>query len=267
MSSNLPVLRYPGGKSRAVNQILEYIPNKQELPIEEMVSPFLGGGSVELACAHKLGVKVYGSDSFDPLINFWEQAKKDPVELSKHVSIYHPLEKSTFYSLQRSYRTLQKPMFKAAVFFVLNRSSFSGLTFAGGMSPHHPRFTKSSIDRLKNFKADGVSVECLDYKDALKKHPDKFAYLDPPYCNGSKLYGYKGELQSDFDHEELAKVLSKRERWLLSYNDCAYIRYLYKDYYVETPRWCYDRSSNKPSKELFIHSLKLSEIDKAAKYV
>jgi DNA adenine methylase len=61
-------IRYPGGKSSAVGYILELLPNN----VEKVVSPFLGGGSVEVALAKELGLKVIAFDVFDILVNFWQ---------------------------------------------------------------------------------------------------------------------------------------------------------------------------------------------------
>jgi len=41
-------LRYPGGKSRGAAQIKRYFPRK----LKELVSPFIGGGSIELQVAN-----------------------------------------------------------------------------------------------------------------------------------------------------------------------------------------------------------------------
>src|SRR3972149_10614488 len=43
-------IRYAGGKSLAVGLIIERIPNG----VQRVISPFLGGGSVEVACAIEL---------------------------------------------------------------------------------------------------------------------------------------------------------------------------------------------------------------------
>ena len=240
-------LRYPGGKSKAVKQILAHVPEGTD----EIASPFLGGGSVELACAEK-GIRVHGSDAFEPLINFWQQAKEQPVLLSERARAYHPLSKAKFYSLQKGFDALTDELEKAAVFFVLNRSSFSGTTLSGGMSPGHPRFTPSAVDRLRDFRAAGVRVEYADYRDALARHPDHFLYLDPPYANGEKLYGSRGDMHEGFSHEELADALRGRDGWILSYNDCDLIRKLYGGYSILTPEWGYGMSNGKESEELLI---------------
>ena len=242
-------LRYPGGKSRAVKLIRRYIPSD----IDALCSPFLGGGSVELACAAD-GVDVYASDAFEPLINFWRHALCDAQSLAAQVRAYHPLAKEQFYQLQRQFRFCADPLDRAAVFYVLNRCSFSGTTLSGGMSPQHPRFTESAISRLSQFGSERLRVEHLDYRDALARHPDMFLYLDPPYWNGQKLYGRKGDMHDGFDHEDLAWHLWRRSGWVLSYNDCPEVRRLYRGYRMVEPDWTYGMSGNgnRRSRELLI---------------
>ena len=240
-------LRYPGGKSRAVKTLRKYIPNN----LTSICSPFIGGASLELVLAAE-GIKVYGSDAFSPVIIFWQKAIEDAVLLSERVSELHPLSKPKFYALQKTYNTLKTDFERAAVFFVLNRSSFSGTTLSGGMSPKHPRFNSSAIKRLRDFHASNLFVEIMDYKDALDTHKHEFLYLDPPYANGSKLYGKKGDMHENFDHEQFAKTIRKREGWLLSYNDSSFVRDLYKGYRFVMPEWAYGMNGSKRSNEVLI---------------
>lgn len=241
------LLRYPGGKSRAVDAVLNFVPKNTT----KLCSPFLGGGSIELACTTR-GIRVYGADAFKPLVEFWQYALKMPTMLSERVKAHYPLSRTKFYALQKSYTHYEDPMERAAVFYVLNRSSFSGTTLSGGMSPNHPRFTESAIERLHNFCANGLSVTCADYNVMLKRHEDKLLYLDPPYANGGKLYGKKGNMHEKFNHEKLAEILNKRDGWILSYNDCQLIRKLYKKHRFIQPMWTYGMSNNKLSNEVLI---------------
>jgi DNA adenine methylase len=242
-------LRYPGGKTRAVKYILDFIPN-----IKTLCSPFLGGGSVELECS-KRGIKVYGYDLFEPLINFWEILIKMPESLSKKVNEYYPLSREKFYILQKNYNNSENDdQAKAAVFYVLNRCSFSGLTLSGGMSPNHPRFTLKGIEQLNNYKLGNLYVNCLDYKESLLKHKNDFLYLDPPYANGQALYGNKGDMHKSFDHRTLADILIKRDKWILSYNDCDLIRELYKDFEIVDLSWTYGMNHSKKSNEILVLS-------------
>jgi len=241
-------LRYPGGKNRAIKSIISLIPENET----KLCSPFLGGASIELACTTRM--TVYGSDIFEPLTDFWKSLITNKEELINKVKSYFPLEKKEFYKLQKKLLNIEDPIERGAAFFVLNRSSFSGTTMSGGMSPGHPRFTISSIDRLKQFNAENFYVENLDYKDTINKHNDAFYYLDPPYLNGQALYGVKGNTHKDFDHEELAKILHDKERWILSYNDCQEIRNLYSSFTIISIEWVYGMSKNKSSNEILILS-------------
>ena len=246
-------LRYPGGKNRALKSIYSWIPKNET----KLCSPFLGGGSVELVCTTKM--QVYGADIFEPLIAFWRVLLMDRERLAKRVEEYLPLMTRTrFYNLQKRFVNLTDEVERAAAFFVLNRSSFSGTTLSGGMSPGHPRFTESAIERLRSFEAKNFQVECADYRDIIPKHEDAFLYLDPPYMNGQALYGVKGHTHKAFDHGALAELLHKRERWIMSYNDCQEIRELYKNNTIlsstDKIEWIYGMSKNKQSKEVLIFS-------------
>ena len=245
-------LRYPGGKSRATKQIFSYIPQDEV----KLCSPFLGGASVELICTTRM--HVYGADIFEPLIAFWRALLTTPDQLIERVNSYYPLSRTKFYTLQKSYTQLTNELERAAAFFVLNRASFSGTTLSGGMSPGHPRFTRSAIERLRNFKANNFEVECADFRQFIPKHSDAFLYLDPPYMNGQALYGMNGNTHKGFDHQSLAEILYKRNRWIMSYNDCQQVRELYADYPIVSVEWIYGMSNDKQSREILILSKGLS---------
>lgn len=246
-------LRYPGGKSRAVKKILPFIPSDTT----HLCSPFLGGGSVELACS-SLGITVYGYDSFEPLINFWHTLINDKQSMLDVIYRYYPLSKNIFYELQKNYYSNHDNVTMAGVFYILNRSSFSGTTLSGGMSPGHPRFTESSIKTIMDFSINLFNVSTLDFSESIPKHPDMFLYLDPPYANGQILYGIKGDRHRDFDHEHLAFLLRRRDRWLLSYNDCPSIRKLYNGFRFVTIKWTYGMGNVKQSNEVLILSKDIS---------
>src|SRR5690606_27616721 len=149
-------------------------------------------GSIELAVAAK-GTKVYGYDIFSPLVEFWQCLIAKPLELAGEVEKYFPLPRHSFYELQKTQTRFKTKLQRAAVYYVLNRSSFSGSTLSGGMSPDHPRFTLTAIERLRNFHNPNVTVTKGDFKQSLADHPHTFTYLDPPYLIGSSLYGRKGD--------------------------------------------------------------------------
>ncbi|MFW6413800.1 MAG: DNA adenine methylase [Verrucomicrobiota bacterium] len=252
--SDSSLLRYPGGKTRAVKIISRLIP----ADVESLCSPFFGGGSLEIFLAAK-GLKVYGYDSFEPLVNFWNCVQENPGGLAERVEEYFPLPKAEFYSLQGAQHKPKDRFERAAIFYVLNRASFSGATLSGGMSPKHPRFTKSSIERLRKFHNPNFSLKTLDFKESIVKHPDMFMYLDPPYLIKNHLYGNNGSTHKNFDHQGLLTLLQQRGRWILSYNNCREICDMYADYQMLYPKWTYGMSNIKESKEVLILSHDMQE--------
>jgi DNA adenine methylase len=243
-------LRYPGGKSRAATYIASLVPDS----VTELVSPFVGGGSVELACAER-GIQVHGYDIFKPLVSFWKLLLHDPQYLAHQVQQYFPLTKQGFYQLQKQHLD-EETEFQGVLFFVLNRASFSGTTLSGGCSESSvlERFTQSSIDRLTSFQTQNFSVDWASFQDSLRNHPDAFLYLDPPYMIQSTLYGHRGSTHRGFDHLGLHQQLCRRKGWILSYNDCPQIIDLYNNFEIQYPDWKYGMGKDKLSKEVLIIS-------------
>ena len=231
-------LRYPGGKTRAIPELLSHLP----AGLTALTSPFIGGGSFELACASR-GIKVSGYDSFAPLTNFWRCLLEDSQKLASiAVAQFYPMTKPQFYMWRDEPPLLycDKAWHRAAVFYALNRCSFSGLTYAGGYSRDaaNTRYTRRGLTALASFAAPNLSVATpQDFTDTITAHPDNFLYCDPPYYTDEKLYGRGKEPQKDFPHAELATLLLSRKGWLLSYNDCDYIREIYHDCVITEATW------------------------------
>ena len=246
-------LRYPGGKSRAVEFLFKYVPKETR----KICSPFIGGGSFEIFCAQK-DIRVYGYDNFQPLVDFWQWLLNDPNRLADAVEKFHPISREDFYKLQKNHMESKNSFERAVMFYVLNRASYSGSTLSGGMASggidDNPRFTKSSIERIRKFKIKNFSVEFSDFKKSIPKYSDILLYLDPPYLIESKLYGVKGDLHKGFDHEGLAKILKNREKWILSYNNLDEIKNIYEGFQFVIPKWTYGMSKDKKSKEILILS-------------
>ena len=257
-------LRYPGGKTRAAKRIVNAFPRD----ITHIYSPFFGGGSVELEAVSR-GIRVTGSDLFEPLVCFWQNLLTNKNNLADTIESYlAKMDRSTFYSLQTELRSLMNPdgillkrksdCFKSAVlFFIINRSSFSGSTLSGGYSPRHERFTKASVQRIRDFKPHGFTVNHKPWERALYNiKKGEFVYLDPPYMIEKYIYGTRGSLHAGFDHTKLAAWLRELDargvKWLVSYNDSPKIRKLYAGYNFTFPKWSYGMSTDKASREIQI---------------
>jgi DNA adenine methylase len=250
MASKSP-LRYPGGKTRAVKILETYIPEGKTT----LLSPFLGGGSFELHCAQR-GMQVYANDLFVPLYTFWCVLKEKPGELQRRVRARCPVTKEAFTALRKDILDLADPLDIASAYYVVNRCSFSGATFCGGFSQQAAdgRMNQAAIDRLLAVNLDRVVLSNDDCVKFLNTHPQtdtSLVYADPPYYISTYVYGKDGDMHEGFDHEGFAHEIKKRTDWLLSYNDCPYIRELYSDCQIDSVRWSYGMSI-KPSSEIVI---------------
>lgn len=243
----ISLLRYPGGKTRAVKKLLDLIPENVKV-----CSPFVGGASVEIALSNR-GQIVTCYDIYEPLISFWKSVTDNANLLHKkvlNISNGCSIDKEQFKGLQLSIKNKQPDM--DANFFILNRCSFSGSTNSGGMSLGHPRFNKSSADKILKFKSKNISFELMGFSESIKENPNSFLFLDPPYDIDCFLYGDSGSTHKNFDHKGLAKILNSRGNWLMTYNDNKYIRDLYKDCKIEKIEWAYGMNKSKKSNEIVI---------------
>ncbi len=229
-------LRYPGGKSRAIAQILLLLPEC----IAEFREPFVGGGSVFLAAKQQLPASprlFWINDLNRDLICFWQAARDQNAALVETVSSL----RSRFATGRELYAFLLDEQnsatdFDRAVrFFVMNRITFSGVMDSGGYSQqaYERRFTDSAIARLAGLSdiLAGVQMTQSDYVDLLQKPgKDVFIFLDPPYLSAtrSKLYGVKGNLHTAFDHARFAAAMQRCPHpWLITYDDSPEVRQLF----------------------------------------
>lgn len=243
-------LRYAGGKSLAVGHIINLLPEK----IGRVVSPFLGGASVEIAIAKELGVEVLGYDIFDILVNYWHYQITKPVELAKKLASFKPTK--TEYARVREMmkkhwkgtKKLQGLDLAAAYYF--NHNTSYGPQFLGSQSSVYlqPERYKTTIEKVKNFDGGNIKVACGSFEEVISDHKHDFLYCDPPYYldGDSKMFigmyphrnfpiHHKG-----FKHEKLRDLLKNHKGgFILSYNDCSTIREWYKGFNMITPSWQY----------------------------
>lgn len=252
-------LRYPGGKTRAIS-ILESYVSTHYPQSKVLVSPFFGGGSFELHMKSR-GYRVKGNDLFSPLFTFWTVLQTRVADLVAAVRAKMPVTKESFLALRASVCTAAPGSIDtASSYFVINRCSFSGATLCGGFSAQaaEGRLTESSIQRLTATAAGlrtGITFSNLDCKPFLEANPqtaETVVYADPPYYIETYIYGKDGDMHENFDHAGFAAAIKKRSDWIISYNDCPYIRKLYQGCRIFEESWSYGMNASKKSSEIII---------------
>lgn len=278
------LLRYPGGKSRAVSLLSTY-------PVgDKFASPFFGGGSFELSLLRS-GKQVFASDVFRCLVNFWENVSSNGEEVAQLCApLLGNVSKEVFRSLQEclvsaeqypsvtealgdvvvknvleNFFAVASPVSLASCFFVVNRCSFSGATLSGGFSASSSaqRFTDSAVKRVATWGCPSrFSIECASFEDFLPRFasPDFTWFLDPPYLlEKESLYGVRGGYHSGFDHGALAGLVrdfaDSGGGFILTYNDCGAIRELYSGFEFRIPTWAYGMNSSKKSNEVVVSNI------------
>lgn len=267
-------LRYPGGKSRAIQKIVNYLPEN----FSEYREPFVGGGSLFIYIKQKIPhVKVWINDLNQEVFIFWKIAQSnllDLVEAVNDIKLNRTDGRELFEKLTKVKIEELSELQRAVRFFVLNRITFSGTVESGGFSQQsfEKRFTNSSIQRLEKLGEilQGVKITNLDYGEVLAAEgEDVFIYLDPPYyiATKSKLYGKDGNLHTSFDHPRFAASVKQcSHRWLITYDDSPMIRQNFTsisifEWQMQYGMNNYKQSSAAKGKELFITNYAMEPLE------
>ena len=228
-------LRYPGGKSRALSKLFQFIPDLKDYT--EFREPFLGGGSVAIEIGKRYPhIDIWVNDLYEPLYNFWKVLQSDGQKL-RDILIQLKQRHSDPGSAKQLFLDakdyLAKPVGnsidRAVSFYVVNKCSFSGLTESSAFSKQasESNFSVNGIEKLPEYSLmiKKWKITNLSYEHMLSDEEETYIYLDPPYEIKSNLYGRKGDMHKGFDHDEFATICDKSTSpILISYNSSQLIR-------------------------------------------
>ena len=235
-------LRYPGGKSRAVQKLFGFLP--PEVNYDELREPFLGGGSFAIEWTKRYpNTKVWVNDLYEPLTNFWQQLQLFGIEMRnelnqlKHRHIDHASAKSLVLEAKDYLNNGTDNFHRAVSFYVVNKCSFSGLTESSSFSKQasDSNFSFKGIDKLPGYSdllaTWTITNSSYDYLLDESSERQVFMYLDPPYEIKDNLYGKKGSMHKGFDHDKFASDCNCNSfDSLVSYNSTQLIRDRFKDW-------------------------------------
>ena len=236
-------LRYPGGKSRAVVKLLQYLPDLSQ--VREFREPFLGGGSVSLEITKRYpNIEIWVNDLYEPLYNFWCELQHNGQDLQDAIlskKNHYPDPDTARKLFNQSKEEINEPDLssfdRAVAFYIVNKCSFSGLTESSSFSEQasQSNFSFNGIDRLVEYSEliEGWTITNLSYERMLSDEKNVFTYLDPPYDIKDNLYGKKGGMHKKFDHDMFA---TECDRWtspmLISYNSDQIVKDRFKEWTV-----------------------------------
>lgn len=209
---------YYGGKVKMISQILKEIPEHTSY-----IECFVGGGAIFWAKeAAKIEV-VNDKNGF--VVNFYQVLQSDfeklneMVQQTPHSRLLHTRAKIIY-----EYPFLFSALEKAWAFWCLSSQSFGRII--GGSWRYEKTGKSKTCTAIRNKKInfkdvlthrlDGVTIECRDALDIIKRYDNKdaFHYIDPPYINSNQGH-YSG--YNEQNYTELLETISGTEgKFLLS---------------------------------------------------
>jgi len=246
MSRMFSPLRYPGGKT-AMLKLMGTVLRENNLYRRPYVEPFAGGCGLALGLLFSGDVSEIHINDVDPSIwSFWHSVLERADELTELVA-------SADLTIEgwRDQRSIylegdqSDPLRLGFAAFYLNRTNRSGIIkgagVIGGLKQEGTykidcRFNREDlvkrIKRVAKYR-NRISLTQLDALDFLQYADQEISKqamfcIDPPYFNkGSSLYTsfYRAD-----DHSELSAMILNLDRpWIVTYDDTAEIRVLYRE--------------------------------------
>ena len=219
MKFEKPFLKWVGGKTQIIDEIISRFPSE----MENYHEPFLGGGSVLLALLSmqknkKITIKgqICAYDINPYLIHVYQNIQSNKDELYKYIeqyiSVYDSLKgtevnrkaltleeaktskESYYYWMRKRYNTMDKnahPEECSALFMILNKTCFRGMYREGPNGYNVPYghykktptiITRETLDYMSDLIKDVTFIHS-DFRETLKNVKEgDFVYLDPPYA-------------------------------------------------------------------------------------
>jgi DNA adenine methylase len=243
-----PILKWVGGKSRILAQLLPLLPQGVELM--RHVEPFVGGGALFFA---RRPERALLADS-NPRLCATYEAVRDEVEnvitQLRVLSQAHAPEH--YYAVRHKYNhaTRLSSSERAAMFIYLNKTCFNGLHRVNRRGEfnvpagryQNPRILDEVLLRTVSRELARAELRCESFEALLARaKPGDFIYFDPPYEPVSRTANFTAYGQDGFDREDQTRLRDvysaldrRRCKLMLSNSDVPFIRDLYAKFRIDT---------------------------------
>jgi len=235
-----PVLKWAGGKTQLLPQILERLPAR----IETFFEPFVGGAAVFFALAAEGRFqRAVLADRNPDLVAVYRALQADAEAVIDELSQMRHSEAEYYRIRELSPRRLAQ---RAARVIYLNKTGYNGLyrvNRSGQFNVPFGRYKKPNICDAENLRAaarvlEGVEIVEADFEEVCARaRPGDAVYLDPPYVPLSKTANFTAYARHPFgpsEHQRLARAFAELERRrvaaVLSNSDTPETRALYRGF-------------------------------------
>lgn len=283
-----PVLKWAGGKTQLLDQLMSRFPNSYGKYIE----PFFGGGALFFNVRPK---KSIIADINPELVNLYQQIATRPSEVIDALSSWENTEDS-FYRIRSLDRTILSHTEAAARTIYLNRTCFNGLyrvNKKGHFNVPYGRYKNPTICNQTSILAASEALKNTeivlgDYKAVLLSRAEKgdLVFLDPPYLPVSEYADFKRYTKEQFyedDHRDLAAEVKRLHELgchvILTNSNHPLVHELYGKFDISIHKTRRNISSNsnsrtgedvivvtKPIKPFLVNAVPKSIDDRASQY-
>ncbi|OLP18108.1 DNA methyltransferase [Leptolyngbya sp. 'hensonii'] len=239
-----PFLKWAGGKSRLIQQYLDFFPQNFETYFE----PFLGGGAIFFYLSCLFPVRGVLMDINPELVNVYT-CVKDQIETLMDLLEQHRQNHSQHYYYLMRATVAESSIERAARLIYLNKTCFNGLYRENSKGQFNV-----PMGRYKNPRIFDPEVLCAASKalqlTQIYENPFEtvlnfaaskrdFVYFDPPYYPISATSNFTAYNRYSFHAEDqiklrntFAELASRGVQVMLSNSDCPFIRELYQDFKI-----------------------------------
>ena len=261
-----PVLKWAGGKSQMLDDIIPRMPKQYNAYIE----PFIGSGALFFALAPKGAIIA---DSNSELINLYMVIANEPERFIEKLDSFENT-KDNFYQVRSLDWKKLTPIDAAARMVFLNKTCFNGLYRVNKKGQfntpyaNNKRTTYCDVDNIMQASAllKQTRILCGDYHDILLEHAkkDDFIFLDPPYIPISKYSDFKRYTKDQFGEddqrrlaEDVFSLYKKGCKVMMTNSNHPLIYELYKDFNIEvfqTKRMINKNGNNRTGEDVIVRT-------------
>ena len=239
-----PILKWAGGKSGPLSQLLQGFPNT----FTRYVEPFIGGGAVFFSLDSRTPAII--NDFNSELIELYETVRDTPEELMNILDAFAAQYSEEFYYGLRA-TVPDSKISRAARMVFLNKTNFNGLYRLNSKGIFNVPFGKRLRCPALYNKTNLIAVSrrlqlttvCnLDFEAIINRtQPGDFVYCDPPYEPVSHSSSFTSYTANRFSQSEQTRLRDACERAAargiiiaLSNSHVPYILKLYSRWNVKT---------------------------------
>ena len=209
LENSRPLLKWAGGKTQLLGELLPKIPKK----FGRYIEPFFGGGALFFALRPSGGIIA---DSNPELVNLYRSIATGVEDVMVYLRAYKNNEE-VFYAVRALDWTKLPAVEAAARTIFLNRTCFNGLYRVNKRGQFNvpfgryknPKILDESSLQAASLLLRDTTIVSGDYKNVLRNYAKSgdFIFLDPPYLPISEYADFKRYTKEQFyeeDHTELA---------------------------------------------------------------